>query len=835
MSFLGPFEVRLDDEVVTEFGTDKARALLAYLVIETGSPHSRENLAALLWADRPKQAALQNLRQTLTRLGRAIVNQDATPPFLSITRQTVTFNPDSDYWLDVEAFEDLITATKQHRHRRLEVCRPCIQRLRAAVALYRGDLLADFSLPDSLPFDEHVLVKRERLHSQAVEALYSLATYHERRGEYEQARAYAWRQVELEPWREEAHRQLMRALAASGERSAALAQYQTCHRMLTQELNLEPGDETRKLYELIQTGGDAIEILRSPTLSHNLPAQPTPFVGRETELAQIADRLASLDCRLLTVIGIGGSGKTRLALRAAEEDITAFRDGVCLVRCDEVQSVDLLARAIAESLGLSLRSERSPEDQLLSYLRNQETLLVLDSFEHLIAGASLLTDVLERAPQVKLLVTSRERLKIRGEWLLEVKGLKVPERLPDPTAGEQLWEKAQDSSAVQLFLSNARRVRPDFSPASLTSEEKAAVMRICQLVAGNPLAIELAAIWVRTLSCEQIAQEIEGSLGFLTAFYHDVPERHHSLQAAFDHSWDTLCPDERSVLSKLYVFHGGCDQAAAMAVAGASVRILMSLVDKSLLSQTSSGRYRIHGLLKQYAAEKLRGDPLEEATIDLHCAYYAAFLEQRASALEQGAESPAAKEILEEIENVRSAWHWAVVRGKCKEIGQSLECLSRFYEIHRWFREGAQVFGKATQWLTWMWERTESEEEKRLLGAVALQTARFSHKLNDYPAALAAAQQATEQARQIQDTATEAKARIVWGKALLQQREYEAARAQLEQALTLAQATDSPYEEAESLRYLGNIYESKGKLSKARAYHQQALSLYGASGPPTGH
>jgi DNA-binding SARP family transcriptional activator len=171
MSFLGPFEVRLDDEVVTEFGTDKARALLVYLAIETDSPHSRENLAALLWADRPKQAALQNLRQTLTRLGRAIGNQDATPPFLSITRRTVTFNPESDYWLDMEAFENLLTATKQHRHRRLEVCKPCMQRLRAAVALYRGDLLAGFSMPDSLPFDEHVLVKRERLHSQAVVAL----------------------------------------------------------------------------------------------------------------------------------------------------------------------------------------------------------------------------------------------------------------------------------------------------------------------------------------------------------------------------------------------------------------------------------------------------------------------------------------------------------------------------------------------------------------------------------------------------------------------------------------------------------------------------------------
>lgn len=254
LSFLGTFQIELEEEPVTSFVSDKARALLAYLATGADRPHRRESVASLFWPDRPQATAFNSLRQALFSIRRAIGDQETSPPFLLISRQSLQFNMASDHWLDVAAFTEYILASKTHTHQQLATCAHCIQCLEQAIALYRGDFLAGLTLKDSSDFEEWSLLKRELLHDQAFQALQYLADYYEQQGDYQQSRHHTRRQIELDPWQEEAHQQMMRLLALSGQRGAAMAQYENCRRVLAEGLGIEPTRETTELYERIRAG-----------------------------------------------------------------------------------------------------------------------------------------------------------------------------------------------------------------------------------------------------------------------------------------------------------------------------------------------------------------------------------------------------------------------------------------------------------------------------------------------------------------------------------------------------------------------------------------------------
>ncbi|MFQ5410324.1 MAG: BTAD domain-containing putative transcriptional regulator [Anaerolineales bacterium] len=249
LRFLGPFQAACDGAPITAFESDKVRALLATLVVDADRAHPRDALAALLWPDRPDASARKNLRQALTNLRHAIADERADPPFLSITRDSLQFNAASDHRLDVAEFDRLLTSAKAHRHRRLAGCTPCLESLRQAVALYRGDFLVAFHPGDCPAFEEWALLRREALRRRALDALYDLTAAHLQRGEFDAARQYAHRQLELDAWREEAHRQVMIALAATGQRSAALAQFEQCRNVLQAELGVEPDEATLALHD----------------------------------------------------------------------------------------------------------------------------------------------------------------------------------------------------------------------------------------------------------------------------------------------------------------------------------------------------------------------------------------------------------------------------------------------------------------------------------------------------------------------------------------------------------------------------------------------------------
>ncbi len=547
-------------------------------------------LAGLLWPDQPDQDARRNFRQALFNLRQALSDVDSQP-LLCIDRNDVQFNPDADLHVDVDTFSRLLELCDHHRHRRVDNCRPCLLRLEQLLKLYRGEFLAGFSLDDSTLFEEWFLLKREWLHGRAVEALTTLADYHERRGEYDQARRYAQQQVHFEPWREEAYRQLMRLLALAGQRSAALAQYQTCTRALQVELGVEPSSETIKLADQIKQGSLPHPIVPS------LPIAPTPLVGREIDRAELADRLATPEGRLITLVGPGGIGKTRLALQIAHDQLGLFADGVSWAALGSISTADLIVPTIAAAVGLTLYGKEPPQTQLFNYLREKHLLLVLDNVEHLPEVGGLVAELLHRAPHLSLLITSRERLALQEEWMYEVEGLSYPRALTDD---------AEPYDAPLLFTQCARRVSRKFE---LTPADQTALVKICQLVEGMPLALEMAAAWTTTRSCEEIAQAIAASLDLLATTLRNVPERQRSVRATFEHSWAQLTDRERQTFARLSVFRGSFSADAAAPIAAASRSDLSALVTRSLLRYLPGDRYQLHELLRQFAAEKLAAQP----------------------------------------------------------------------------------------------------------------------------------------------------------------------------------------------------------------------------------
>ena len=413
-----------------------------------------------------------------------------------------------------------------------------------------------------------------------------------------------------------------------------------------------------------------------PKPTYHLPTALTPFIGREKELAAIDKLLADSNCRLLTLVGPGGVGKSRIALRTAENQIAAYRHGVFYVPLAGVEVAKAVPSAITNALGLKLLGD--VRSQLVQYLRDtqREMLLVLDNFEQLLEAADLLIEILQHTQRLKLLVTSRQRLNVQGEWVFPIEGLPFPNI--DRTKNMEQY------AAVKLFVQTAERVRSDFA---MNEQEKPYVARICQLVEGLPLALELAASWTRVLTCQEITRDLEKSIGILTSPMRDIPERHHSLRSVFDHSWKFLPEDEQCVLEKLSVFRGGFTREAAEQVCGASLELLSFLGDKSLLhvdlQPGETQRYSLQELVRQYAQEQLVETGVEELNQvrESHLDYFVWLAEQEEPELLGPNNLISIARLEQDYDNLRAAFAWAIAPAR----NGSGELLQRLVGALWWF------------------------------------------------------------------------------------------------------------------------------------------------------
>lgn len=782
---LGKFEIRRNGMTVADFPTRKVEALLVYLAC-TSRSHPREQVAELLWDDRAQAQSLTNLRATLSRLNEHLA------PFLLVTRRTVAIHPEAQVWVDAV---ELRTA--------LEANRPPLSnsvacRLERVLALYKGDFLAGFYINESQGFEEWLRTERERLRVGVMEALSHLASFQLGRASFDAGVAHAARLLELDPLREDAHRQMLLLLASKGQRSTALSQYDLCRQILADELGVEPEAATTALYGQIQSGAFVPPAAPSKPLN-NLPAQPTPFIGREAELARIEGYLDDPDCRLLTLMGPGGVGKTRLAYQAAAGKALDFAAGVCAIPLSGVASPEYVLSTMAQRLQLHFYGSADQKAQVLDYLREKHLLLVLDNCEHVLDGMGLLAEIISAAPAVKILATSRERLNVQGEWLFPVDGLPFPQ--------SETEVEAEAYHAVQLFVQSARRGRPDFH-----LDDAPAVARICKLVEGLPLAVELAAHWAHHMPCDRIAAHIQHDLDFLSTNLRDVPARHRSTRALFEHSWRLLTEGEQAVLRKLSVFRGGFDADAAAYIAGASLHTLSALTEKSLVRSSPFGRYDLHELLRQFAEEKLREADELEAARDKHLDYFVTWAEEANLRLRGVEQVTWFGRIETEHDNLRAAMNWGI-NGQRVEVGLRLaNALWWFWSRRGYWREGYA-------WLDVGLARTEGETPTRayaMANAVTLFAQLRAGKAASYlEEALRLGQKLG-----LHDIVAMSYVSLSFGVP-----DYEAAIALFEQALALLRRVEARFELTVALFLYGDRARIQGDPARAEGLYQESLAI----------
>lgn len=661
---LGGFSVELDGKPIAKFRSAKARALLAYLSTQPDIDHPRGKLATLLWGELPDDAAKTNLRIELSGLLTSLQQHNA----LLVSRTAIRWQSHSAAAnVDVDA-TTLQLAVKHFLSQPTEAQRNDLKRVQAALDQYAGEFLAGFEVNDAPEFEEWRVLLQEQLHQSVINALSVLQQHYAELGEWVAQANAARRQLVLVPWLESAHRSLIQALAAQGLQQLALEQFEACRNVLRDELGVEPSLATQEILQRLQA--KTTEVTHS---RHNLPKQQRSLVGRRQELERICQLIPHE--RLITLLGIGGVGKSRLSQAAAQQALPNFADGVWFVPLAGIEysddAPDRIALAIAATIGFAITNAASPLQELAAYLANKSILLVLDNWEHLILAAEPVLEALLANEGVHVLATSRARLRSTSEMVIAIDGLPI-------------------DAACALFVERARQVVPTFTDEVASTSPSADLVKLCSAVSGLPLAIELLASWVEHFTIAELHRAITNiDISVEPSQRTEMLDRHHSLNKVFEHSWRLISPREQHTLANLSVFRGGFDRSAAVEIAEGQLADLTALIGHSLVQRLAAGRYDLHQLLREFAAQKLALDPHRmNAVQDRHSRFYLATL---------SADFAAGRMPERQIEaaNLRAAWQHAVAVTDAEIIAQAMVAYQSFIEHFGHLPEGEALFAAA--------------------------------------------------------------------------------------------------------------------------------------------
>jgi predicted ATPase/DNA-binding SARP family transcriptional activator/Tfp pilus assembly protein PilF len=794
---LGGLELRREDgtEVRSVLAQPRRTALLVCLTLASGRLSVRRDLLmGRLWPDSPQDRARHSLNQGLYQLRRSL-GQDV---IVSHGDDALSVDP-ARLWCDVRAFDSALGEN----------------RLEDALELYRGDLLPGFFLSGCPEFENWLEEERGRIRESAARAAWDLAERAEREGLTASATSWGRRALALCGEDETALQRLLRLLARSGDRAGAVAVYEAFTRRLSVDPGVEPSAETRELIREIRgprPAPTAEAPVRSPAPA--LPRRTSPLVGRDAELGRLAALLELPLSRIVTVTGPGGVGKTALVLEFAREQEDRFPDGVWFVPLAAVATDEMIPLAILHALGLPDPGP-DPIEVVGRILRGRKGLLILDNLEHIAGAAEVLAGVLNAAPEIRILTTTREVLRLRSEWVLPLEGLDVPEE--DDFHPET-------SPSVRLFLDLASqagaRLRMDGS-------DTGNVARICRLVEGIPLAIELAAAWTRSVPLDEICREIETSRRFLAGQQVDVPERHRSLWAAFEHSWALLSPAHRRLLARLSVFRGGFDRDAAAHVAEATLQDLAALIEKSLVRPMDGGRHELLEAMREFAAERLARDPEDrDGTVGRHAEHYTSLLHHLCPELAGPAADDALDRCAVEMDNLRAAWRASIEGCRTEALGRAADALFVLYDRRGWNREADGAFRDAVDTLTRDGQQASGSPGSKwalstLLarrGAILLRLGRSDEGEDLLRTALILA-------RELGDAGAAAFALDRLGVAAWERGDHREAEHLLREALELRQKTGDMRAVATSLNNLGSLAFASGDHRRARELCEECLVL----------
>jgi predicted ATPase/DNA-binding SARP family transcriptional activator len=804
---LGRFEVSVGPRVVGEEGwrLRKAAGLVKLLALTPEHRLHRDQAMDKLWPDLPPRAAANNLYQAL-HVARRTLGPGASPPrYLQLRGERILLNPEGRIWVDVIAFERAAALARRSRE---------ASAYESALDIYAGELLPTDR------YEDWADDRRRELRDVYLALLVEVGHLYEKDGKLQLAIEALSRVVAVEPTHEEAHVGLMRLYAAAGRRFDALRQHERLREVLDKELGIEPGPGSRRVLAEIVAGHSPVGDTPRPEVRagsgpNNIPASLTSFVGRRHERSEVEGLLRS--ARLLTLTGIGGCGKTRLALEVAGGLASAYPDGVRLVELAPLSEAALVPQAVADALGVREEPGRKVEATLVDAAAGKRMLILLDNCEHLVdAAASLAETLLAACPELRILATSRELLGARGEVVFTV----AP--FPGPALGCTV-EELECHDAARLFVERARSRDPGFA---LTPTNARAVAEICSRLDGIPLAIELAAARVG-LSVTEVSARLDDSLGFLTTGARTATPRQRTLRGALDWSHDLLTVPERKLFRRLSVFAGGWTLDAVEAVTsdggierGRVPALFGALADKSLVAAAQApgagARFRLLEPVRQYAREELEGAGEEGALRRRHALYYLELAEEAGPRL-LGPDQVSWMERLEaDHDNLRAVLAWALEVGETG-IGQRLGAsLGEFWRVRGHLQEGRR-------WLEATLAADEGPSPAR--ARVLAHAAQMAWERGDFERSVTLGGECLELSRQLEDPAGVAFALFNLGSVALFRREYAQSARLFEEAAALWRGLGDTVNLARTLHALGLIAAARHDFDRARALHEESLAL----------